>query len=342
MISRLLTLFWNDLAVAFKNKTIYLIVFIPFFVFLTLRLVDQKDENHPVLKIGVVQKEHYDPVVLQSIKSAGKIFAVVWVTDFGEGQKWLRGKKLDGLLLKGEKEPGGLVLLVLKKESFQSLAILEGFSVLQKTVEGGHSKWLAEVKSLQAGGVQKQALPTWILMLVLLVSFIILPMQVAEEKEKKIILGLLQTPMRETEWLLAKLLLGMVLIQGAVMLLHALGGFDFGNGLGYFAFLGVGSFCFCSFGILLGCLCRNQASARTLGVIFYLPLLLPSALSDFSQKLNMISAIFPSYWFYEPVKALLLEGDRFVDFSQDLVYLFLAGVGTFFLSYLLIRKRWLM
>ena len=342
MISRLITLIWNDLAVAFKNKTIYLIIFIPVFVFLTLKLVDQKDGKPPILKIGLIQKEYYAPVLLRSIKAADKLFAATWVSSQGEGQSRLKEKKLDGLLLKADKEPGRLVLLVLKKESFQTLAMLAGFSALQKSVENDRPNWVSEVKSLQAGGIQKQALPTWILMLVLLVSFMVIPVQVAEEKEKKIILGLLQTPMRETEWLLAKLFAGMILILGSVMLLHALEGFNFKNELGYFVFLATGSFCFSSFGILLGCLCRNQAGARTLGVIVYLPLLLPSALSDFSQKLNMISPILPSYQFYEPIKALLLEEGKMASFFPQLAYVILVGLLTYFLSYLLIKKRWLM
>ena len=42
MIRNIITLTLNDLAIAFKNKTIYLIIFIPFFVFLSLKLVDQE------------------------------------------------------------------------------------------------------------------------------------------------------------------------------------------------------------------------------------------------------------------------------------------------------------
>jgi ABC-2 type transport system permease protein len=88
-------------------------------------------------------------------------------------------------------------------------------------------------------------LPTWILMLVLLVGFIILPAQVAEEKEKKLLLGLLQTPIREVEWLFAKVCLGMILIGVAALFLHLLTKFDFapGGGLNYLAFLMAGGFC---------------------------------------------------------------------------------------------------
>ena len=155
-------------------------------------------------------------------------------------------------------------------------------------------------------------------------------------------LALLQTPMREMEWLIAKLFLGMILIFIAVIFLHLLGQFDLGNGLSYVAFIVVGSFCFSSYGILLGFLCRNQASARTLGVIFYLPHLLPSALSDFSQKLTAVAPFLPSYQFYEPIKSILLEEGRISNLSLEWIYLLLVGLLAFFFAYLLMKKRWLM
>jgi ABC-2 type transport system permease protein len=179
-------------------------------------------------------------------------------------------------------------------------------------------------------------------MLVLLVSFIILPAQVAEEKEKKLLLALLQTPMREIEWLIAKVLLGMILIHAAVIALHVLGKFNPGNVVSYVAFIGIGSFCFSSLGICLGFLCRNQASARTLGVIFYLPLLLPSALSDFSHKLTVVAPLLPSYQFYEPIKSILLDKNRISNLSLEWLYLLVFGIITFFFAYLLMKKRWLM
>ncbi len=342
MIRNIITLTLNDLAIAFKNKTIYLILFIPLFVFLSLKLVDQKDANFQKINIGLIQKEHYSPVIMKSIKAADNVFAISWLSNEEEGKGRLKEKKIDGLLMKSEKEPQRLELLVLTKASFQTLAIAQSFSALQIAAEGASKNWISDIKPLQDGGIQKQTLPTWILMLVLLVSFIIIPAQVAEEKEKKLLLGLLLTPMREIEWLLAKLFSGMILIHLAVMFLHLLGKFEFGNSLSYVAFIGVGSFCFSSFGMFLGFLCRNQASARTLGVLFYLPLLIPSALSDVSQKLNTVAPLLPSYQFFEPINAILLERGTISNFSVEWIYLFLVGLLTFFLSYLLMKKRWLM
>jgi ABC-2 type transport system permease protein len=134
----------------------------------------------------------------------------------------------------------------------------------------------------------------------------------------------------------------MILILTAVLFLHLLGSFALGNMLSYIAFITVGSFCFSSYGILLGFLCRNQASARTLGVMFYLPHLLPSALSDFSKKLTTVAPFLPSYQLFEPIKAILLDSGRISDFSLEWFYLFMFGLIALFLSYLLMKKRWLM
>ena len=342
MIRNIITLTLNDLAIAFKNKTIYLILFIPFFVFFSLKLVDGTDTDFKKINIGLIQQEIYAPAILQAIKSADRVFTALRVSNEEEGKKWLKEKKIDGLLLRSEKERNSLVLVVLKKESLLTLSIVESFSALQKAVEGKSIHWISDIKTLQEGGVQKQTLPTWILMLVLLVSFIIMPAQVAEEKEKKLLLALLQTPMREIEWLIAKLFLGMILIFIAVLFLHLLGKFDLGNVWSYVAFIGVGSLCFSSYGIFLGFLCRNQASARTLGVIFYLPHLLPSALADFSQRLTAVAPFLPSYQFYEPLKSILIEGGRISNLSLEWIYLLLVGLLTFFFAYLLMKKRWLM
>ena len=190
--------------------------------------------------------------------------------------------------------------------------------------------------------MQRETLPTWILMLVLLIGFIILPAQVAEEKEKKLLLALLQTPIHEVQWLIAKLILGMVLIITAVSLLHLLGKFGPVHLFDYIAFIVAGSYCFSAYGIFLGFLCRNQASARTLGVIFYLPHLLPSAMSDVSQKLTAVAPFLPSYQLYEPLQSILLEDGRMADMTFDWVYLFLLGSLMFYLSYLLMKRRWLM
>ena len=342
MMRNILALAFNDLAVALKNKTIYLILFIPFFVFISLNLIDRTDVDVSKIKIGLIQKYPYEPQITRSIKAAEKIIDVTWLPNEEEGKRLLKEKKIDGVLVKNEKEPGSNVLLVLKKESLHTLAIVESFAAMQKAAEGNHVSWITDIKMLHEGGMQRETLPTWILMLVLLVGFIILPAQVAEEKEKKLLLALLQTPIREVEWLIAKLIMGMVLMIIAILFLHLLGKFGLANLFDYLALIILGSFCFSAYGIFLGFLCRNQASARTLGVVFYLPHLLPSALSDFSRKLTAVAPILPSYQFYNPLKSLLLEDGRIANLPFELIYLFLTGLFLFFLSCLLMKKRWLM
>ncbi len=344
MIRNILILIFNDLAISFKNKTLYLILFIPLFVFVSLNLVDGDETNARKIKIGLVEKASYPPAMIQGLKSAEPVFEVSWHTNEAEGKQWLKDRLGDGILVPAGKGIEGCDLIVLAKASFQTVAIFEGVSGLQRALEGKSRNWIAGIISLQEEGIQRQMLPTWILMLVLLVGFIVLPTQVAEEKEKNLLLGLLQTPIREVEWLLSKVCLGMILIGVAALFLHLLIKFDFdrGSGLDYIAVLLVGGFCFSSFGILVGFLCRTQASARTLGVLFYLPLLLPSALADFSTTLNRMAPLLPSYHFYQPVKSILLDGDSLDGFPLELLSLFGVGLGTLLLSYRLMKQRWLM
>lgn len=342
MIKNIITLTVNDLAIAFKNKSIFLILFIPFFVYISLMLVDEVGVDIKRINIGLIQSQIYPPVIVEAIQSADTLFSIVPVSSEEQGNKWLKEKKIDGFLLLPEKGEISLVLVVLKKESVLSLQIVESFSALQKAIEGTGINWISDIKPLQEGGIQRQTLPTWILMLVMLVSFIIMPAQIAEEKEKKLLLALLQTPMREIEWLMAKLFLGMILIFIAVLFLHLMGRFNFGNVLSYIAFIGVGSFCFSAYGIFLGFLCKSQAGARTLGVIFYLPHLLPSALSEFSQKLSAVAPFLPSSPFFESIRSILLDDRTISTLFTAWIYLFFIGLLTFFMSYLLMKKRWRM
>jgi ABC-2 type transport system permease protein len=344
MIRNVVILTFNDLAIAFKNKTLYLILFVPLFVFVSLELVDGNEPNVQKIKIGLLEQGSYPAGMVQTLQSTDQAFAVRWFPDEEAGKQWLKEKNGDGMLVPSGNARQGCALIVLEMTSFQTLAIVEGVSELQRALEGKSNNWIAEIRSLQDSVIQRQMLPTWILMLVLLVGFIVLPTQVAEEKEKKLLLGLLQTPIREVEWLLAKVFLGMILIAVAALFLHLLMAFDLqpGNRLSYIAFLMAGGFCFSSFGIFVGFLCRTQASARTLGVLFYLPHLLPSALADFSQKLNSVAPLLPSFQFYRPIKSILLEGGGLSDFPLQLLALFVVGLLTSFLSYQLMSKRWLM
>jgi len=209
MMRNILVLLSNDLAIAFKNKTLLLILFIPLFVFVSLNLVDKTGAEAGKVRIGLIQHETYAPEITRSIDAAEKHIAVSWVANRSEGVRLLKEHKIDGMLTRNEAASGGLALLVLKKDSIHTIAIMQTLSALQKAVEGNAPDWITGIKSLYQGGIQRETLPTFVLMLVLLIGFIILPAQVAEEKEKKLLLALLQTPIYEVQWLIAKSILGM-------------------------------------------------------------------------------------------------------------------------------------
>jgi ABC-2 type transport system permease protein len=182
MMRNILLLAFNDLAIAFKNKTVLLILFIPLFVFVSLNLVDKPNAESAKIKIGLIQDYSYATEITGSIKAAENLIEVTWVQNEEQGLKLLKEHKIDGVLTGNDKNPGSLTLLVVKKESLHTVAIVQSFSALQKAAEGNAPGWISDIRSLHEGGIQRETLPTWILMVVLLVGFIILPAQVADTR----------------------------------------------------------------------------------------------------------------------------------------------------------------
>ncbi len=338
-----ITLLAHDLAVAFKNKTVFLIICIPIFVFATLTMVDQAGMRIARMRIALLQTESYAPVMVESIKCAPDQFDVRWVSNEEEAGRLLKKREVDGFLTHDGGNASQLLLTVTRQASVETLTIIQRLSALQIAAEGKGPGWIASVRPLQTSSIKQQTLPTWILMIVLLVSFIVLPTQVAEEKEKQLFLGWMQTPVRESEWLISKLVYGIVLMLTSIATLQLMGGkTSCLHGMSYLAMLCAGCFCFSALGICLGLLCRNQASARTLGVLCYLPLLMPVVLSDMSQKLRSVAPLIPSYHFYEPIRAMLLENSGLVPFIQSWISLVTIGLLACLVSHRLTRKRWLM
>lgn len=342
MIKAFFSLVVHDLAVAFKNRSVYLIAAIPLLIFASLVWVDVSHGPTPQSRIGVVRGFTYPAGMIPSLESAHELFRVRWVRDADDGKILLQEKQIDGLILPGDRSKSGGSLVVVRRESIQTIAILEGVNALQKAMRGADVDWIESIRPLNNAGIQQQSLPTWILMMTLLVGFIILPTQVAEEKEKKQTLGLFQTPLGEHQWLLSKLLVGFVLVLGAASLFHVFNLVPSKNWFGYVLFLALGSFYVCSAGLLMSMFCKTQASARAFGLILYLPHLLPSALADFSQKMSVLARFIPSYQFYEPMKTFILVGGEVTPFYREALALLIGGGLCYGLAYGLLKRRWLL
>ena len=99
MMRNVLVLTRNDLAVSFKNKTVYLMVFIPLFVFFSLTVVDRPGGPAEGAKIGLIRGRTYAAGVLPSLEGARPSFIVSWLADEAEAKKQLRNKTVDAVLL---------------------------------------------------------------------------------------------------------------------------------------------------------------------------------------------------------------------------------------------------
>jgi ABC-2 type transport system permease protein len=65
-------------------------------------------------------------------------------------------------------------------------------------------------------------------------------------------------------------------------------------------------------------------------------------MSDVSQKLTAVAPLLPSYQLYKPLQSILLEDGSMASMSFDWIYLVLLGSLMFYLSYFLMKRRWLM
>lgn len=344
MIRNLSLLILNDLAISYRNKTIFLVCFVPLFVFFVLSVVDNPGETSIKTKLGLIRGGLYPDGMTEALPAAGSFIDLSWIDNEAAANKALVDRNVDGYLKPGTVESGSATLVVIKRDSVTTLTLLETLGQLQEQAEGrARQKWVKDISPLIEGkGIGGETIAIWILMVILLVGFMVLPPQIAEEKEKKLILGLLQTPIREAEWLSAKVIVGMILSLTPVALLHSATRIGVSHAFGYIAILLAGSFCFTSMGLLLGMLCKSQGSARALGVVFYLPHLLPSALSDYSKQLNAAAAFVPSYPFFTPIKAMILEDADLGQFLPQALSLLVMGTLCYTGASIALKKRWLM
>jgi ABC-2 type transport system permease protein len=119
----------------------------------------------------------------------------------------------------------------------------------------------------------------------------------------------------------------MVLTIIAILFLHLLGSFGV-EILRLYRIHCRGGFCFSAYGIFPGFSLPQSGKRQNSCVAFYLPHLLPSALSDFSQQLTAVAPLLPSYQFYEPLKSILLEDGRIANMSLS-GSIYFSGSFTF-------------
>ncbi len=341
MSTAILTLIRHDMAVAFKNNTFILLVCIPLFVYGTLLLVDGSEASSYAIKLGYLGASGKEAPIRAMLESVPEFFSVRTVADRADGSKLLEEGALDALLIPDAMNASRVSLLVFKKNSSAVSEMVQRLQAVQIAAKGNGSNWITGIEALRTESVSSEALPTWILMVVLLVAFFIIPAQVAEEKEKQWLSGLLQTPMREEEWLCAKLVYGQILMCIPLIALHIIGKTGVPP-LAYGVTILLGSFCFSALGITVGLVCRNQATARTAGVICYLPLLLPVALFDSSKALRAIAPFMPSFALYNPVRKILLSGVQSAVFPAEWIVLAALGLLGLALSLRLLKTRYLM
>ena len=111
MIRNILTLAFNDLAVCFQNRSVFLVFFIPVFVLMSNKLMDQQGQAFQRIKLGLIQGQEYPGVVIRSLKAAPGAFDLSYLDSFADGRRKVKNGILDGTLTGGAIGGiGGLIL----------------------------------------------------------------------------------------------------------------------------------------------------------------------------------------------------------------------------------------
>ena len=157
-MKNILLLTLNDLAIAVKNKTLLLVLFIPLFVFVSLSLVDETDAEASKINIGLLQDYVYTPEITSSIEAAENAIEVTWLENEEHGLHLLKDHSINGVVTNNDQQPGSLALLVLKKESLHTIAIVQSFSALHKAAEGPPHSSINAISSINTSRKQSETL----------------------------------------------------------------------------------------------------------------------------------------------------------------------------------------
>lgn len=137
-MKNILLLTLNDLAIAVKNKTLLLVLFIPLFVFVSLSLVDETDAEASKINIGLLQDYVYTPEITSSIEAAENAIKVTWLENEEHGLHLLKDHSINGVVTNNDQQPGSLALLVLKKSPCTPLPSCKAFLLYRKRLKGIH------------------------------------------------------------------------------------------------------------------------------------------------------------------------------------------------------------
>jgi ABC-2 type transport system permease protein len=181
-------------------------------------------------------------------------------------------------------------------------------------------------------------LPFFIIIIIILGSYLLPASFIVNEKEKRTLTALLVTPATLTEVLLAFGLVGAVvsLAMGMILLLLTVG---IAQPLLMLLIFALGSILGAEWGLILGLTSKDQASLVAYMKALNLFILAPALFVIFPNWPQWIAKIFPTYYIANPIFRISIYGEGWSQLGWQV--LALAGFAVlFFLPILAFVLRW--
>ncbi|MGM0419428.1 MAG: ABC transporter permease [Bacillota bacterium] len=288
-----------------RNKTIVIVIILPILASLFFLYLDNSTINN-YYKLGyaeVLTESNFNPD-----KNGNS--QVEWIA-YSSRRKALKdlSDELDGILLIDDHT----YIAHLNTSSPAEMLLLE--DIIQEEIEENlnyNRPYNLEINI--KGNVSSSAdiLPIWLTITIAMIGIIIISGDIAEEKEEKSLEAIIIAPIHAGIFILGKILSGtlLTLLTGLIIFGFAWfnnpAQFDFLILIKYISLIIAGAIIFNIIGIIIGLKTNSQSAARSVGTIIYFPLIFPSLLYQFSDIINYIARITPTYYLMEGFNHILV------------------------------------
>lgn len=178
------------------------------------------------------------------------------------------------------------------------------------------------IKELRVITAKQKMLDLWLLLTIILIGVSVIPMSLAEEKEKKTLDAVLLTPISEREIILSKGMWGSFLILiNAIVLLLLNNGLTGNNGL-LAVILLLGIFSIVGIGLFIAIFSPTQSTASIVGTLVMVVLLVSAQAADFSDPIKRFVWVLPGYQILNGIRKAIFFKSGFTDAGVNFLVLF--------------------
>lgn len=174
--------------------------------------------------------------------------------------------------------------------------------------------------------ISKRLVPAIVLFVLIMAGLFVPAFNLVQEREQGTLHALLVTPVRMSEVLVAKALLGLVMALLMAYLTLALNGALAAEPVALLTSLAVAAIVCIEIGLIYGTIAKDAKSLYTLVKTLNLLLIGPVIFYIFPDWPQWIAKLFPTYWFIDPVYRIALRGASLSDVGSDLAVA--LGIGA--------------